>query len=627
MDMTEENFNNIVTLDFESFYSKDFSLTNAAYNTSAYVRDPQFKVHCCAIKIGKRESKCYPEKDIPKVLADIDWKTHSVLAHNVAFDGFILATHYGIVPAFYYDTLSMTRGLHSEMSRAKLDDIAKFYGIGAKHEGALENTKNKRDLTEEELKRLMLYCNNDNELCYEVFLKQIKIYPKLELQLIDLTVRMFCDSVLRVDVQTARQALADEMVARRSEILKSGATEEELLSNQKFAERLKALGVEVPTKVSLKTGRLDYALAQTDSGFLELLEHEDKKVVLLARGRLAAKSTQAETRAQRLIQAGENGQVLPVGYNYYGAKTGRWSGTNKLNLQNLPRVDPNAPKPSDGLRRAIIAPQNHSLVVADSGQIEARLVAWLAGQQDVLDIFTDKGDVYKHMASAIYGKELANITKNERFIGKIAVLGLGYGMGAQKFQTTLALGVMGPAVELPLSECKRIVNIYRRKNYMIEKSWREATFVLQRMANGESGMAFDDLIEFEPSTIWLPNSMGLHYPGLHISDDGQFKYSSNKTWKKIYGSLLVENLVQALARNIIAEQMIATRDHLTTLKLKKGEVARVSMMTHDEIVSCVPTRYADKCLDEKLRIMRVPPVWAEGLPLDAEGGHDTCYSK
>lgn len=629
--MKKVNLAKIVTLDFETFYSTEYNMSKPKYNTSAYVRDPEFKVHCCAIKIGNKPSKCYAGKEVEKQLRKIDWNEYALLAHNTAFDGLILAEHYGIVPHYYFDTLSMTRGLHSEMSRANLDTIAKFYGIGAKHEGALENTKGKRDLAPDELERLMLYCNNDNELCFEVFKKQIEVYPEDELDLIDLTVRMFCASVLRVDVKLARQALADELMAKRSEILKSGATEEELLSNQKFAEKLRELGVEPPTKVSLKTGHLNYALAQTDPEFLELLEHENKKVVLLARGRLAAKSTQAETRAERLIQAGEGGKPLPVGYNYYGAKTGRWSGTNKLNLQNLPRVNPKEPKPSDGLRRSIIAPPGHVLVVVDSSQIEARLTAWLAGQQDVLDIFATKGDVYKHMASAIYNKPVEQINKDERFIGKIAVLGLGYGMGANKFQTTLALGLMGPPVDLTFAECKRIVNIYRRKNHFIERSWRAASTILKDMVAGNSGKW--RCIEYEPNVIWLPNGMGLHYPGLSRQGEdendyiGNYRYNSNKVWKKIYGSLLIENIVQALARIVIAKQMLWVKEYLKTLKLKKGEVACISMMTHDEIVSCVPERYADKVLKQKISIMKTAPDWATGLPLDAEGGFDTCYSK
>lgn len=612
------DLNKVVTIDFETFYSTELSLSSKVHNTSSYVRDPQFKVHCCAIKIGKKASKCYTEPQARKILTGIDWSAHYLLAHNCAFDGFICSTHYGVVPHFYLDTLSMTRGLHADVSRAKLDTIAKLYGLGAKHEGALEDTKGKRELTKPELDRLMTYCNNDNELCYAVFCKQLEVFPSDELRLIDITIRMFCDSKLEVDLPRAELALQEEMLQRRAAIMKAKTTEDELMSNPKFAAALIKLGVEPPTKVSLKTGHEAYAFAQTDPEFLDLLEHEDKRVVLLAQARLAAKSTQVETRANRLLQAGRTGK-LPAGYNYYAAKTGRWGGTNKLNLQNLPR--------GSELRRSIIAPAGHVLVVTDSAQIEARTLAWLAGQQDVLDVFASGGDVYKRMASAIYGKLEKDITKDERFVGKVAVLGLGYGMGAKKFQTTLALWMIGPAMDITATEAKRIVNLYRAKNNKIPLAWREAEQVLHRMIRGESGSAFNGVIEFDESTLWLPNGMGIHYPGIHVSENNSIKYSANGVYKYVYGGLCVENVVQALARIIVGQQAIEIEDNLRKLKLKKGEVAAISMLTHDEAVITVPERLAEKQLATQLSCMRKAPSWCAKLPVDADGGFDRCYSK
>ena len=624
--MGKIELNNIITLDFETYYSTEYSMSKPTYNTSAYIRDPQFHVHCCAVKLGKKKSKCYPGKELKTVFADIDWKNSALLAHNTAFDGFILAERYGIVPAFYYDTLSMTRALHGELSRASLDTIVKLYQLGAKHEGALESTKNKRELSSDELKRLMHYCNNDNELCWNVFLKQIVVFPEAELELIDLVVRMFCNSPLQVDLGMARKALAEEMIARRSEILKSGATEEELQSNAKFAQRLRELKVEPPEKISLKTGHINYALAQTDPEFLELLEHENSHVVRLARGRLAAKSQQAETRASRLIQAGETG-CLPVGYNYSAAKTHRFGGTNKLNLQNLPRVNKKEPKPSDGLRRSIVAPPGHVLVVVDSAQIEARTNAWLHDQTDLVNLFAAGEDVYSHMAADIYGVSRTKVTKEQRFVGKVATLGLGYSMGATKFQTTLALGIMGPPVELDALTCQRIVNLYRGRNRRITMGWDYCRNILGRMARGQAGRMYNGLLEFEPNTIWLPNGLPMRYPGLTQTENGEFRFKSHGVWKKIYGGLLVENIVQALARCIVMEQILDWHHWNKALKLRKNELAKICMTTHDEGVNCVPERLAEKALTEGLMLFRTAPSWAEGLPLDAEGSYDRRYSK
>jgi hypothetical protein len=207
-------------------------------------------------------------------------------------------------------------------------------------------------------------------------------------------------------------------------------------------------------------------------------------------------------------------------------------------------------------------------------------------------------------------------------------LGLGYSMGPKKFQTTLALGLMGPPVELTLAECTRIVRLYRTRNKYIARAWDMLNGVLLKMSEKKSGTIFNDLLEYDPMTIWLPNGMGLHYPGLHVSKDGQMKYKANGVWKKIYGGLLLENIVQALARIVVGEQMLRTQEVLGKIRLKKGEVARVVMMTHDEIVTCVPERFADAVLAKQITVMRNPPHnWGADIPFDAEGGWANNYSK
>jgi len=624
----KHNINKVVFLDFETYYSTEFSLTKQLYNTSSYIRDEQFKVHCVAIKIGEGETVCYNEQDSVNALTSIDWEEYALCAHNTSFDGFILSELYGIVPYYYYDTVSMTRGLHHEVSRANLDSIAKFYRIGDKSKTYLAPTKGLRDLDKRVMQDLMDGCILDVKLCYEVFKKQLEVYPLHELDLIDLTIRMFCDPVLVINEKTARQALADEMLLRLATILKSGASEENLRSDIKFAKLLTNAGVTPPIKISNKTGSEAFAFAQSDQEFIDLLNHDNEQVVLLAQARLAAKSTQAETRAARLLQAGEHGHKLPVGYTYFGAKTGRWSGNNKLNLQNLPRVNPNEPKPSDGLRKSIYAPQGHSLVVTDSAQIEARIAAWASGQKDIVQLFAEDKDVYKHMASTIYHKDAINITKDERFIGKIAVLGLGYGMGPAKFKTTLSLGTMGPAVDITLRQAERIVELYRQRNLFIVAAWKELDRMLYHMVRKGSGFVLNNLLEYDSMTVWLPNGLGLHYPELHKDPVLGLQYKANNTWKKIYGGLMFENVVQALARVVIGEQILATQDYLRTLKLKKNEVARVVMTTHDEIVTVVPTELASTVLDKQIFIMCIPPHnWGGDIPFNAEGGYAENYSK
>lgn len=628
------NLNEVVTIDFETYYDSKYSLRAKQYNTSSYIMDEKFQIHCCAIKIGKKPSKCYWGDEAVKKLQAIDWSKYDLLAHNNFFDGFIASMRLGIKPRRRFCTVQMTRGLHSDMSKASLDDICNFYGIGGKISG-LEDVKGLRteEITGEKRKNLMEYCNNDNEKCFEVFCKQIAVYPDDEIALIDLTLSMFCDPVFQLDVQRAEKSLNYEMNERLKFIAISGSDEKTLKSTDKFVDALAKLGVDAPKKVSKYNGQVTYALSETDPEFVELQEHEDIRVVRLVQGRLAAKSTMMETRAWRMLQAQETCGSLPVLLNYYGAKTGRWSGGNKTNFQNLPTSTKDYPMAGE-LRKSICAPAGHVIMAPDSAQIEARVVAWVSDHQELLTRFRNKEDVYKWMASMIYGVPVAEIDDEQRFVGKIAVLGLGYGMGAKRFQVTLALGTMGPPMQLTLQECNKIVKLYRKINLKIVQFWGDCEDVLQDMCQGGSGsFGPNGILEYDGTSIWLPNGMGLHYPGLRAiyDQDGRrigFKYKSNGIDKHIYGGLLCENIVQALAGVVIRQEMLEVKAYYDTLKLRKNEVARIATMTHDEIVSVVPERLATKALDKNLQIMRTPPKWAPDMPIwaAAEGGHAVNYS-
>ena len=629
------NFNEIVTIDFETYYDSKYSLRAKVYNTSAYIMDPQFQIHCCAIKIGTKKSKCYWGEEAIKALKAIDWSKHDLLAHNNFFDGFIASMRLGIKPRRRYCTVQMTRGLHSDMSKASLDAICKFYGIEGKISG-LEDVKGLRteQIPAEKKKALMEYCNNDNEKCFEVFKKQIAVYPESEIKLIDITLAMFCDPVFVLDTQRAEASLNYEMNKRLKFVAMSGHDEKTLTSTPKFVAALEALGVDAPKKVSKYNGEVTYALSETDPEFVELQEHEDPRVVRLVQGRLAAKSTMMETRAWRMLQAQQSCGALPVMLNYYGAKTGRWSGGNKMNFQNLPTSTKDYPMAGE-LRKSILAPPGHMIIAPDSSQIEARVVGWVSGHEDLLDRFRNKEDVYKWMASLIYNKTAAEVNDEERFIGKIAVLGLGYSMGAKRFQTTLALGVMGPPKNLSITECTRIVKMYRKINKPIVDFWAKCEEVLLDMANGRPGsFGPGGILEYEGTSIWLPNGMGLHYPGLRAlwdADRGRiagFKYKANGVDKHIYGGLLCENIVQALAGVVIREEMVEVQALYDKQKPRKNEVYRIATMTHDEIVSVIPEKAAPKMLEANLKIMRTPPKWGPDLPINAaaDGGYAVNYS-
>lgn len=605
----------VVTLDFETFYGKDYTLSGKI-NMSEYIRDPRFHAHGIGIRKGNGKTLWYTGKNIGLALREIDWTRSAMLGHNTPFDGFIISHHFKIVPAWYLDTLSMARGAHSHHHRHDLDTIAKLHGLGGKvKRGALANTKDKLELADAELRALGGYCVDDVNDTYEIFWRLYGHIPDDELELIDLTVRLFCDPVLEIDIPLVEEELAAELGGKATALTAAGVPIEQLMSNEKFATLLRDAGAQVPMKISPSTGLPAYAFAKSDEGFKDLLADANPQVVALATARLKVKSTIGETRAVRFLEAGKDGMKLPVLLNYSGAHTHRWSGGNKMNLQNLKR--------GGRLRRSIKAPKGHVIVVADSAQIEARTLAWLAGQVDIVSAFANKRDVYCEMASAVYGRTITKADQLERFIGKVCVLGLGYGMGADKLQATLKAGIMGPSVDMTRDECQRIVDIYRSKNYRIKALWEHMTDIIAAMALGHVG-------EMEPLTygkghIRLPNDMFLQYFALEAETYVQgnrirvaeASYLTRTGRSKLYGGLLTENVVQALARCIIADQILAA----------KRAGYRVVTTTHDEIVVVCKEAKADKCLKDLIKIMSTPPAWAKGLPLAAEGGFDTTYSK
>ena len=616
----------IVTLDFETYWDKDYTLKKLA--TSEYIRDDRFKAQCVGLKIGTDNVIWIPTIHVEEALRSIDWASYALLAHHTQFDGFILSDHYNLHPAYYLCTLSMGRGLHSIGMGASLDALARFYKLGNKLPNILEKTKGVLNWPPELMQEAGLYCAVDTQLCHDLFQEMIPNFVKSELNLIDETCRMFCEPVLQVDIPTAQRALLIEQDNKRKKIEKAEVDPANLSSNQKFAALLESLNVEIPMKKSPTTGLDTYAFAKGDFGFQELMIHEDETVRALIEARIAVKSTIGSTRAQRLLDEGANGRTLPVYLKYYGAHTGRWSGGNRMNLQNLPRNNPHDPD-SGLLRKSIIAPEDYVIVVADLAQIEARMLAWLAKDEALLDQFRGEQDAYKIMATSIYHKSVDEITKIERFVGKTAVLGLGYQMGWRRFLLTITLGLMGPPMPMEPEVAQTVVATYRQNRYKIVQFWDKCTEMLNHMLY-DMDMEYGPLrVDGKRNRIYMPNNMYLEYPGLSQSKDGLvfFDYENAdimmrggspnmKRSKKIYGGLLAENITQALARIVIGDQLLQIAGQF-----------KVASTTHDEILAIALLAEADAALNFMIQTMRIPPEWAPDLPLDAEGGFAREYSK
>lgn len=605
----------VITIDFETYYDKEFSLSKIT--TEEYVRDDRFEVIGVGVKVDDGETEWYSgtEAQTKFWLQKFDWANSLVLAHNTAFDGAILSWRFNVNPKGWLDTLCMGRAVDGVEVSGSLKALAERYGIGEKGTEVLNALgKRRKDFTEEELDRYGEYCRNDVELTYKLFNILRADFPTKELKVIDLTLRMFTHPVIRLDLPLLEQHLV-EVVERKEKLLDAtSATKDELMSNDKFAQLLIELGVDPPRKVSLTTGREAWAFAKTDEDFKALADHPDDRVQALVAARLGNKTTLEETRTQRFIDIAKRG-LMPVPLKYYAAHTGRWGGDDKVNLQNLPSRGQNAGK----LKSAICAPKGHVIIDADSSQIEARVLAWLAEQNDLVEAFEKGEDVYKIMASAIYQKDVGDITKEERFVGKTTILGSGYGMGALKFQAQLKTF----GTDIPIEESTHIISVYRKTYPAITALWKQAQSCLEAIIqNNAAVLGREGVLEFDPARqgFKLPSGLWQRYDGLEKKTDSegkyQYQYKTRRGMTKIYGGKVIENICQAIARCVIAEQMT-----------RISKRYRVVLTVHDAVACIASKNEADEAVKYVEECMRWRPSWCQDLPLNCEVGYGDNYGE
>ncbi len=605
---------NLITIDFETYYSREYSLSKMT--TEEYIRSPFFEVIGVAVKVNDNQTEWASgtHEQIKAWLHTFNWQDSLGLAHNAMFDGAILNWVFDLRPKLWLDTLSMARALHGVEVGGSLKALAERHNAGVKGDEVINAIGLRRiDFSESQLAAYGDYCINDVDITHTLFNRMWvgRSFPKKEIQLIDLTLRMFTEPTLRLDKDLLQQHLDDVRLRKEKLLTDANINKEDLMSNPKFAEVLRSFGVEPPMKESPATGQPTFAFAKNDEDFKALMEHPDERVQAAVAARIGAKSTLEETRTERFIGIAERG-LMPVPLKYYAAHTGRWGGSDNLNLQNLPSRGADAGK----LKKAILAPEGFKIIDADSSQIEARVLAWLAEQNDLVEAFAKKEDVYKKMASAIYGVPEDQVTKEQRFVGKTTILGAGYGMGAIKFQAQLK--TMGAEVEL--DECRRIIQVYRDTNPQIVYLWQQAQVMLASMVNNEvAPLGRKGVLTVVPKhkAIKLPSGLLMRYDELSYSetDKGlQFAYKTRKGIVKIYGGKVIENVCQAIARCIIGEQM-----------LRISRKYRVVMTVHDAIACVVPEAEVAEGVAFVEECMRWTPEWAKGLPINCESGYGDSY--
>jgi DNA polymerase len=601
-----------LTVDFETYYDRTYSLSKMT--TEEYIRHEFFETIGVGVKVNDGETQWFSGtvKKTSEFLDQFPWDESVAVAHNAMFDMAILNWHFDIRPKMIADTLSILRAIDGPDAGNSLAKAAERYGLGVKGDEVVNALGKRRlDFTPEELARYGGYCRNDVDLTYALFQRIAPLTPKLEAKLIDLTIRMFTEPVLGLD-KSALEAHLTEVREKKDKLLSQALVDKkDLMSNPKLAELLRKCGVEPPMKVSPTTGKLTYAFSKTDEEFKALLEHENYFVQNFVAARLGVKSTLEETRTERFIGIAERG-TLPVPLRYYAAHTGRWGGDDKVNLQNLPRKSP--------LKKAIKAPEGYVFIDCDSSQIEARTLAWLAGQDDLVAAFDRGEDVYRIMASRIYNVLPEDVTDEQRFVGKTTILGAGYGMGGIKFRAQLKTF----GVYVSEDECKYIISVYRQTYPKIVALWKQAGRALEALMSqrtaplGREGVLVVDLLG-----IRLPNGMYIRYPNLRTQVDKntgneEVVYDTKKGRAmiptRIYGGKVVENVCQALARIVIGEQMLMVARRL-----------RVVMTVHDAVGAIAPVEEADDARAFVEQCMRMRPKWAAGLPLNCESKMGASY--
>jgi len=621
-----------VTLDFESYYTKGLGFRTQT--TEEYVRDRRFEVIGVGVKIDDAPTTWFSgtHAEIKEHLKKINWSEAALLAHNTLFDACILSWHFDCHPAYLFDTLCMARAIHGVDAGGSLKALALRYELGVKGDEVIHaEGKRRQDFTEEELHRYGEYCKNDVELTLGLFHVLTSAFPQNELDLIDMTLRMFTEPVFHVDdvlLQDRLIELREEKMALLQTLMEQlkckdeEAVRKKLASGKQFAAILTEHNIEVPMKPSKgkkSKGEMTYALAKNDEGFLALAEHDDEFIQQLCAVRLGTMSTLEESRIQRFIDTGKrNKGRLPIPLKYYGAHTGRWAGSDKVNFQNLPSRD----KKKKTLKNAVIPPDDYVVINCDSSQIEARILVWLAGQEDVTQQFANGEDVYSVFASKIYGRTITKADPVERFVGKTCILGLGYGTGALKLQHTLKTSPPGAIVTE--DEAKEFVKTYRDANDKVIELWREGDRVIKDLADWPKGKkpyyyGKNKCLEVHPEGIKLPNGLMIRYPELHLNTEeskSQYVYKSRKGPVSLWGGSLVENVVQALARIVVGEQM---------LDIQKRH--RVALTVHDAAVIVPLETEKDEAMKYVIECMSVPPEWARGLPVACEAKYGHSYGE
>ncbi len=654
----------LISTDFETHWAADYSLSKMT--PLEYVMDERFEMISLAIKVNSYPTDViFGEDNIRHALRSVKGTIAKsmVIAHNMSgFDSYVASYRLGLQPRLWGCTLAMARPIHAKTTGLSLAALVRYYadelremGISTvKDNTALINTKGKRlvDFTPAEIEAMRAYNRDDTEQCYGLFKILKRHYKPAEMWHIDSTIRMRTEPAFELDVPLLEKTAQEEGERKHNALLDLAsrldldtfATDDECVTNIKtelasaprFAALLESLDVEVPMKPSPSDeNKMIPALAKTDQAFVDLQEHENELVAAAARARLDVKSTLLETRIDKFLTAGSmaNG-TLPIPLRYCGADTtGRDSG-EEYNPQNMPRIDPDRPKPSDALRMSLRAPNGKLVIVADQSGIELRINHFLWKVAESMQLYQDdpaKADLYRAFASDLFGVPFEEIVKWQRQFGKVGQLGLGFGSGPPTFQRIAKTmgGLTIPVVSTDGSmDATTTVRKWRTKYSDIVAGWKTCGAALQAIYDGKE-RAVDPwgLVHTCKEGFVLPSGRIIRYPDLRQIEDGTWPdgrvktswvYAHGRHMARITGPKADENIVQALARDSVFD---------CALEYFKRTGLRPALRVHDELPYVVDEGSALDLLAELQAVMRTPPKWWPELVVWSEGDAAPSYGE
>ena len=644
----------IISLDFETFYGKGYGLKNKTY--AEYIMDDRFRAQMLGVGEDDDDIEILDAPDIDAWVDSVKQRRASgerigLIAQNTHFDAAILCWRYGLTFDFYFDAMLLSRlrfinrsaalKAHAERlwpeddSRRKGDELHKAEGIEDLHSvpGLFDG--------------MSTYCRQDVALTRDIVLHHWATgqVPAMEWQLMHLTLRSCVEPQVWINQALLDEVVADDQADKVNKVAAASAylvtlgrdpvQADTFASNEKYKNLLATFGARLPYKLDPETYEMKPALGKTDPEYVKF-QQEHPELQPLFDARETVKSTIATSRAARLKDTANllplNG-FIPFPLNYHKAHTGRYSGSEKLNVQNLQRGSKH--------RLCLTAKDGHVIAVRDLSGIEMRMNLWFCEQDDLLELVGSGGDIYCKAAEGIYGH---SVNKKEhpmeRQVGKVATLGLGYQMSWKTFQATMAGGPMGmDPIFFPDSFCKQVKAAYDRDNPMIKQMWAFlGNVVIPAMCDPLCDMELGrhGCVKVRYQKLILPSGRELQYPDLHCHmlehargvdyeyryDDGTRNRHKQVVWKRIYGGALLENIIQAVARDVIVHHLVQIEDTLC-----ETDSGWVIGSVHDEILSSVPADRAQHAFDQMGTIMATPPRWCFDLPLASEGGFDKVYSK